>query len=362
MTARIFVSWAAFYTEKVAGRYRLHAKPGTYATTGLPIEIDKSTRLMAAEPGSYTLEGQAATLLRSRNLAPQPGTFSVTGFAVPLRGAIATIEVSYASMEVPRSASRVIQPELGTLTYAGQPVGLSRTRLLITAGTSYTSSGRSARTLFNRRLAAERGTFTLSGQDTSLRHARRLPIEAGEYTSTGYDAITTASRVLRTDPQAFTIQGQSTAYLKYKIYYLFPAAATYAITGQDTATKYGRATKADAGSFTTEGFDLSTRYDRAIHTDPAEIVTEGQPLTLRKARRLVAEPEAYTLGGQDVSMRVVVNIVPASRGGFDLIGQPIILRHNRRLVASAGEMALAGMPVGSVQRRVHNTFPICIGP
>ena len=180
MTARIFVSWAAFYTEKVAGRYRLHAKPGAYATTGLSIEIDKSTRLMAAEPGSYTLEGQAATLLRSRNLAPQPGTFTTTGFAVPLRGAISTIEVSYASMVVPRSASRVIQPELGTLTYAGQTIGLSRTRLLLAAGTAYSTSGRTVRTLYGRRLAAERGVFTLTGHDAALRHTHRLPAEAGE--------------------------------------------------------------------------------------------------------------------------------------------------------------------------------------
>ncbi len=221
---------------------------------------------LTADAGSFTLTGQAASLLASRNLTAAAGSFSL----------------------------------------AGQAAGLLANRLLTAGQGSYTLSGQDASLLVNRLLTAESGTFTLTGQDASLLASRLLAAESGSFTLTGIDATLTynsggTTYTLTADSGSYSLTGQAASLLVSRL--LTASAGAYVVTGQDASLLAGRKIAADAGSFTLSGQAASLLVSRILGAGTGSFTLTGQNVTL--TYNSSGELQIYTAN-------VLVNITPVA--------------------------------------------------
>jgi len=101
---------------------------------------------MNAESGSYTLTGQAASLLAQRLMKANVGTYMVIGQAAALL------------------AGRKLNASAGSYTQTGAAAKLLAQRLMKATGGAYTQSGAAASLLAQRLMNAEPGVYIIKGK------------------------------------------------------------------------------------------------------------------------------------------------------------------------------------------------------
>ncbi|WP_198028752.1 LamG domain-containing protein [Mesorhizobium sp. WSM3626] len=164
---------------------------------------------LAADAGSYTLTGTAATLRRALKTAAAAGSFTLTGSSATLRRALLlagtsgsyTLTGSAAGL-VPSSADKVLAADAGSFTLTGTAATLRRALLVSTAAGSYTMTGTAAGLVYGKKVAAAAGSFALTGTAAGLLRGYKVAAVAGSYAMSGTAATLTKAAV--SDPNFAT--------------------------------------------------------------------------------------------------------------------------------------------------------------
>lgn len=155
--------WAAmgiaFRADAGGTAYTLTAANGTYSLSGQAATLLKS-KTVAANNGSYTLAGQAATLQKTRILIAAQGAYSLAGQAATLL------------------KSKLMTAANGAYSLAGQAATLTYTagHVLVGSAGSYSLAGQSATLLKTSVLSAQTGSLSLAGQNALLHYTGSMVI------------------------------------------------------------------------------------------------------------------------------------------------------------------------------------------
>lgn len=122
------------------------------AVTGVP-----AAYTLSADPGTYSVTGQSATLVAAYNLNAESGTYSVTGNA-------ATLNASYNLI----SSS-------GNYSVTGSDVALTARYELNAGSNSYSITGSSATVTASYNLSADAGSYSVTGVDAILIYVPAVP-------------------------------------------------------------------------------------------------------------------------------------------------------------------------------------------
>jgi hypothetical protein len=202
-----------------------------------------------AQPGSFTLTGADATLLRTWNFDAQPGGFTLTGQAA---------ELTYTPAQ-----NAEIDAQPGTFTWSGQDATLQIARALNAAAGSLTLTGATATLLRTLKLDAQAAAFALTGQAADLIYGQPDPslnAQPGTFSLTGQSAALSRSYVL--NAQAGALADAPYADPDY-------VGPGY-VGGVDAALNVGRALNAAAGTFNLAGL-AATLTLGSIYPDPADV-------------------------------------------------------------------------------------------
>jgi len=149
---------------------RLDASGATVALDGSAAGLLVGTRVSAA-PGAFALVGTDADLIYTPSgavvLAAEAGTFALDGTAATLR------------------ADRQLAAEAGVGLLTGTSAGLRVARVLAADAGAFAWTGTAATLETGRTLGADAGGFALAGSSAGLRADRRLAAEAGAFVLTG---------------------------------------------------------------------------------------------------------------------------------------------------------------------------------
>ena len=170
---------------------------------------------LSLDAGSYSISGQAPSLLISRALSFDAGSYSVSGQTVSLL------------------VSRTLDLGVGSYTVNGQDISLLVSRLLALGAGSYSVTGQDISLLVSRLLALDTGNYSITGQDISLLVSRALLLDAGSYSVSGQTVSLLVSRLLSLDAGAYTVTGNAASLLISRLLDL--SAGSYTITGQSIA-------------------------------------------------------------------------------------------------------------------------------
>jgi len=144
-----------------------------------------SNPTMIAEPGSFTLTGNAAGLRVARRLTASTGTFVLTGNDTTL---------TYSGGGGPTHYT--LTADTGTFVLTGNAAALRVARRITASPGGYTLTGNAAGLRVARQLIAQTGSYTLTGRAAGLTVARRLVAQAGSFVLTGVAATLTYSGAL----------------------------------------------------------------------------------------------------------------------------------------------------------------------
>jgi len=260
------------------------ATPGDARCDAIWVNVYYTVSTMAADAGSFTLTGQAVSLLADRKVTAAAGAFALSGQEVTLTG-----------------PSR-LEAGTGSYTLTGQDVGLTKTYLpLDAAAGSFTLNGQDVSLLADLKIDAEAGAFSLSGQDAGLYRHLVLTAAAGSYALTGQDAALLRQYPLIAGTGSFTLSGQDVAFLRD---YLLSASA---------------------GSFTLSGQSASLLADRKLDAGAGSFTLTGQDATLGKSFFITADAGSFTLTGQDAALTKTWLPLEAGAGSFTLTGYAVLL-------------------------------------
>lgn len=187
-----WTSSAALNAAIIVGTYRAAATFVAGASTGPGIVIGSSTSFvgegtigapdttsgaftLTAAAGSYSISGQAATLLKSRILTAAAGSYTISGQA-------ASLKVGYK-----------LTADAGSYSISGQAATILHNSVLTAVAGSYAISGQAAALLKSRIVVADAGAYAISGQAASIVYtpaagAFTLAANAGSYAISGQDA------------------------------------------------------------------------------------------------------------------------------------------------------------------------------
>ena len=153
--------------------------------------------VLDAQPASFVLSGQAATLLKTEVLNAQPGALVITG-----QDATMTVAPALQNYE--------LDAQPGVLSLGGAPAGLLKASVIQASPAGLSVSGASASLVRGRLLVAEPGALSLVGQDASLTVATPqidLDAQPGEFTLAGAPAALLRSRVMAANAGVFSVTG-----------------------------------------------------------------------------------------------------------------------------------------------------------
>jgi hypothetical protein len=193
---------------------------------------------ITAEQASFTLTGNASSLINARKITADQASFTETGNAAGL------------------TASRAIIAGQASFTLTGQASGLTTARTIAAAQTSYTLTGQAAGVTTARKITADQTSYTLTGYDATLTHASlgsyTLTADYSAFTVTAFDAGFAASHKLTADN------------------------VSYAITGYDANFNLTRSISAQYSTFTFTGYAAGIIYTgSAFDFGIVEITADG---------------------------------------------------------------------------------------
>ena len=126
---------------------------------------------------------------------------------------------------------RLLPADSRSFTTTGQAAALVRRYRLISAATSFVTTGFSAGSIRSSAIGGNVGTFTYTGQDSALVYQRNpMPADLGTFTLSGQDAVFTQGKIMAADVGIFTLTGESANLLITAV--TAGAAGTFTLTGQ----------------------------------------------------------------------------------------------------------------------------------
>jgi hypothetical protein len=206
----------------------------------IAFELLRAWEPLAANGGSISLSGTAASLEAGRLVAAGTGAYTETG--------------TDASLEV----GRMLSADGGADALTGTAASLEIGYLLSAGSGGYTLTGQDADLIHDTAgytMPADPGAFSWTGGDSGLRVARRLDSESGSFSESGQDSSLEYGREVQADAGAF------------------------AIAGSDAALIVGRAFAADAGAFAIAGSDAALEYGYLLAAGSGEYVLFGDAVT-----------------------------------------------------------------------------------
>lgn len=214
---------------------------------------------LAADPGSYTVTGTAATLSTTRLLVADAGSVAITGTDAAL------------------VVGRMVVADAGSVAVTGTDAALLATRLLVADAGAVNIVGTAATLAVGRTLVADAGSVVVTGAAADLIYAQgaTLTADPGSYAITGTAADLVRGFVLAADAGAIVVTGTAATFLRG---YTFSAeAGTVTITGADAALLY----TANPTTFAT----ASLIIPRLIQ--PRRWHTNGRPPDVRYLRDVI---------------------------------------------------------------------------
>lgn len=304
----------------------LSAATATFVITGVDAELS-SIAAMAADPGAFTITGNAASF--DLSLSAEAGAFIITGN-------VASFDLSLAA-------------EAGAFAVTGNPM-VADLSMPADAG-AFIITGNAAS--FDLSLGATAGTFDVTGNAVELNLGLNLDAETGSFVVTGYGVGTDLS--LAADPGAFTITGNAVAFDTDSTLYaatgvfeitgndavvgafasLDAEAAAFTITGNDAGLDLGLNLDAAAGAFTITGNDAG--LDLSIAAESGAFAVTGSAAALDLS--MAAAAGALAITGNAASFDLSLG---ATVGTFDVTGNAAELNLGRTMDASAGSFSVIG--------------------
>lgn len=221
--------------------YTLAADAGSYSTTGAAATT-RLGRVVTAATASYAVTGTAADLERGLAVAAAAGAYSLTG---------TTADLEHGWRVAADSA---------THTITGTAADLERGFLLDAAASSYLITGTAASLLADRNVFAAAGSYSVSGADAGLLHAWRIDAGSSTYLLTGSDA--------------------TLAYVQPGAYLIAADAGSYALTGSDAGLLLGRKVDALAGSYALIGASAGLLHGYEVEAGAGSYTLVGASATL----------------------------------------------------------------------------------
>jgi hypothetical protein len=218
-----------------ADAFTLMADPATFTLTGNNATLRRGYSLTAAV-GTCALTGQDVTLRAARQLVASQATFTLTGNATALR------------------VARQLAADLATFALTGQDATLTYSG----ASGGYT-------------LTADAGTFTLTGTATGLRAGRQLVAALGSFSLSAPDAGLRVARMLLANPGSYTLTGADVGLARGLS--MTAGTGAFAATGIDAALRIGRRLTVDAGAFTLTGRDVALNWSGAFSNLGEYVIT-----------------------------------------------------------------------------------------
>ena len=313
----------AFSPNAVTGAYTLTADPGSYTITGNAAGT-LAARKIVADPGSYAITGNAAGLSRVYRMTADTGVYSLTGNAA---GTLAT---------------RRITADPGSYTLTGNAAGTLAARRITANTGSYALTGNAANLIKAFRLAANTGNYTLTGVDAGLRATRRITADAGAYSITGIAAGLIRGRRMTADTGSYTVTGNAANLLLARK--LVANTGSYTITGNAAGLNYGSSLTltADPGSYTVTGNDAGLRVTRRLAADTGAYALTGNAAALVRALRMAANTGTYTVTGTAANL-VRTRALTAATGNYAITGNAAGTLATRKIVANTGAYTLTGI-------------------
>ena len=266
-------------------------------------ESTPETDTLTATPGSFTLTGTKATLLKSKVLGAEPGSYVLSGQDATL-GRILTLPA-----------------DSGSYNVSGTSAALLRSLILSAGSGSYNVSGIDADLLRSLLLGCDPGSFVFTGQDVTFVLTTAgvfvLTADGGSFAVTGQDADLLKSAILGADPGSFSFAGTAASLLAS--WALAAAPGSFSLTGQAATLLSSRLLSAGSGSFE----------------------VSGSAADLLKSFLLNAGPGAYNLTGSPADMFRIYTLIAGS-GSYDVTGEAAALLKSSILGAGSGSFVLTG--------------------
>lgn len=293
---------AAWATGTTTGSHTVAASTDTnWDDGGISVIVLKPAAAgvtLAAEAGSYTVTGTAASLERGRETAADGGTYAVTGTAANLeRGYEVAAEAgSYSVTGTDATFDRtyILPAEAGSYSVTGSDASLEQGYEVVAEAGSYTVTGQDATFVRAYVIGAGAGSYAVTGTDASLEHGYEIAAEAGSYAFSGADA-------------ALVLQGQTI---------LAAEAGSYSVTGSDAALEVGREVAAEAGSYTVTGSDAALEIGREVAAEAGSYAFTGADASLIVTgnKSLAAGEGSFSFTGSDAGL-IYAPLVPEQIGG-----------------------------------------------
>jgi len=282
---------------------------GTYSTASGVALVPAgapSGYILTASGGSYSLSGQAASLLAARLLEGQAGDYTVSGQAA---GTFLARKIQAESAGYSLSgeaagllAARLLTIEPGDYAVSGQAVDLLFGRKISIEAGSYSLAGQAVGVLFDRKIISDSGSYAISGQDIGLLFDRLISAGSGSYLVTGSDVdlIYFAGYILIASPGTYSLSGQEVGIVKQSKILAEPGI--YSLSGQQAGTLYLRRIFPSEGSYLISGQEANVLYERLLAASAGAYSIIGSDVDFIKLSKILAETGEYILGGRDAEL------------------------------------------------------------
>lgn len=188
-------SWCAASVAVRPGinAFSIAANAGSYSLSGTAA-TPKLARKVAANTGAYAITGQTAALKHGWKIAAGVGGYVLTGADVTLTKASST--------------NKTVVADAGAYGLTGVNASLLHTWKVAAGQGGYSLTGAAANLRLGRKVAAASGAYNLTGSPVTLRRTRRLAANAGGYALTGATAnLLAGGRKITASPGGYSLIG-----------------------------------------------------------------------------------------------------------------------------------------------------------
>ncbi len=340
------------------------------------IEITSTSPSIAADAGSYSVTGTAATLKRALVIAATTTAFAVTGTAATLKQTylFSADPGAYTITDpVDTRLKRTVPGDHGVYTVTGTAASLLRASRLDAAAGAYSVTGTDVTLTQGFPIVADPGSYAVTGTDATLRRDAVMPASSGSYAVSGTDAAlvrglavlaspgsyawtgtdatltaTGGSTTLTADPGAYSIAGTAASLLQASI--ITAAAGAYTIT-DPVDTRLRRTVPGEHGVYTVTGSAISAHLVKLGGV--GEYLINGTAASLVPARMLVASSGSYSVTGTDAALSTSSSTsMVAEPGSYAVSGSAAALQQTSILGADAGAYSVTGTTAGLLAGRV----------
>ena len=199
------------------GAFSVAANGGSYSITGTAASLEVG-KLVSAGSGSYAISGTAASLEHSYPLTASGGSYVVSGSAASLLH------------------SSLVSAGSGVYTISGAAATLSKTIPIIAGSGSYSISGTDASLEYGRLVVAGSGSYVVVGTDANLEFGRLVSAAGGSYSISGAVVTFVKGFGVVADSGSYAIGGGAASLLTSKL--LAASGGSYVVTGAAASLTY----------------------------------------------------------------------------------------------------------------------------